>query len=84
MSRTTHAGAELDLMVTAAGKRHDFEFKYSDAPARKRSMHIAIEDPGLAHLWFIYPGDQKYALDHKITVIPLEEILQLVETGDTI
>ena len=79
----THAGAELDLMVTIAGKRHGFEFKYTDAPGRKRSMHIAIEDLGLEHLWVIYPGDQKYALDSKITVIPLEEILQLAQTGLT-
>lgn len=77
----THAGAELDLMVTIAGKRHGFEFKYTDAPGRKRSMHIAIEDLGLEHLWIIYPGNQKYALDSKITVIPLEEILQLAQTG---
>ena len=77
----THAGAELDLMVTIAGKRHGFEFKYTDAPGRKRSMHIAIEDLGLEHLWVLYPGDQRYALDDKITVIPLEEISQLAETG---
>jgi len=77
----THAGAELDLMVTVAGKRHGFEFKYTDAPGRKRSMHIAIEDLGLQHLWIIYPGDQKYALDDKITVLPLEDISQLAETA---
>jgi predicted AAA+ superfamily ATPase len=77
----THAGAELDLMVTIAGKRHGFEFKYTDAPGRKRSMHIAIEDLGLEHMWIVYPGDQKYTLDDKITVIPLEEILQLAQTG---
>ena len=77
----THAGAELDLMVTIAGKRHGFEFKYTDAPGRKRSMHIAIEDLELEHLWVIYPGDQKYTLDSKITAIPLEEILQLAQTG---
>ena len=79
----THAGAELDLMVTIAGKRHGFDFKYTDAPGRKRSMRIAIEDLGLEHLWVIYPGDQKYALEDKITVIPLEEISQLAETGVT-
>jgi len=79
----THSGAELDLMVTIAGKRHGFEFKYTDAPGRKRAMHIAIEDLGLEHLWVIYPGDQKYTLDSKITAIPLEEILQLAQTGLT-
>ena len=62
-----------------AGKRYGFEFKYADAPGRKRSMHIAIEDLGLEHLWVIYPGDQKYALDDKITAIPLEELFQLAK-----
>jgi predicted AAA+ superfamily ATPase len=79
----THAGAELDLMLTIAGKRHGFEFKYTDAPERKRSMHTAIEDLGLEHLWVIYPGDQKYALDDKITAIPLEEVFKLAETMKT-
>jgi uncharacterized protein len=79
----THSGSELDLMVTVAGKRHGFEFKYTDAPNRKRSMHIAIEDLGLEHLWVIYPGDQKYALDSKITAISLEEMLRLAKTGLT-
>jgi uncharacterized protein len=73
----THAGAELDLMVTITGKRHGFEFKYTDAPGGKRSMDIAIKDLGLEHLWVIYPGDRKYALDEKITVLPLEQVSQL-------
>ncbi len=72
----THSGAELDLMIPIAGKRHGFEFKYADAPGKKRSMHIAIEDLGLEHLWVIYPGDQEYTLDSKITIIPLEKILE--------
>lgn len=71
----THAGAELDLMVTAKGRRYGFEFKYADAPGRTRSMHIAIQDLELAHLWVVYPGDQRYALDKRITVIPLKEMV---------
>lgn len=73
----THAGAELDLMVTIAGKRHGFEFKYTDAPGGKRSMHIALEDLELEHLWVIYPGDQKYAIGDKITALPMAEVSQL-------
>ena len=75
----THAGAELGLMVTIAGKRHGFEFKYTDAPGGRRSMHIATEDLGLEHLWIIYPGDRKYALDEKITVLPLADIRLLTD-----
>ena len=79
----THAGAELDLMLTIAGKRYGFEFKYTDAPGRNRSMHIALEDLGLEHLWIIYPGNQKYALDDKITAIPLQVILHLFDYNES-
>lgn len=75
----THAGAELDLMVTISGKRYGFEFKYADAPGKSRSMKIAINDLELEHLWVIYPGDQQYSLDEKITAIPLEGIVRLAE-----
>lgn len=83
----THAGAELDLMVTISGKRYGFEFRYADAPARTRSMHIAIADLGLEHLWVVYPGDREYALDRNISVIPLEtagrEVCQIDDNGAT-
>lgn len=73
----THAGAELDLLVMIAGKRYGFEFKYADAPGSSRSMHIAIADLGLEHLWVVYPGRQEYAIDAKISVIPLDVIPRL-------
>jgi hypothetical protein len=40
-------------------------------------MHIAIQDLGLTHLWVVYPGDQTYALDDNITVLPLKAIRAL-------
>jgi predicted AAA+ superfamily ATPase len=73
----THAGAELDLLVTVAGKRYGFEFKYADAPGANRSMRIAIEDLGLEHLWVIYPGRQEYDIDENISVIPIDLIPSL-------
>jgi predicted AAA+ superfamily ATPase len=76
----THGGAELDLLTLVRGKRYGFEFKYADAPGRNRSMHAAIEDLGLEHLWVIYPGQQEYALDAKISVIPLDRVLNLVRS----
>jgi len=75
----THAGAELDLFVTAKGKRYGFEFKFADAPGRSRSMHAAIQDLHLEHLWVIYPGQQEYALDERISAIPIEVIPRLAD-----
>ncbi len=60
-------------MIPVAGKRYGFEFKYADS----RSMRTALQDLGLAHIWVIYPGDQTYRLDEKITVMPLEQLARL-------
>jgi predicted AAA+ superfamily ATPase len=78
----THAGAELDLMIMARGRRYGFEFKYADAPGRSRSMSISLEDLGLEHLWVVYPGEKEYQLDAKITVIPLEAVRRLPDRID--
>jgi len=70
----THGGAELDLMVRMAGKHYGFEFKYADAPGASRSMHVAIQDLHLEHLWVVYPGHQEYPLADKISALPIDAV----------
>ena len=70
----THAGAELDLLVTLKGKRHGFEFKYGDAPTFTKSMHIALQDLKLARLFVVYPGQKSYALDRQVEVISIRDL----------
>lgn len=67
----THGGAELDLFWRERGKNWGVEFKYADAPAATKSMHISVADLELEHLWVIYPGKESYRLDSKITVVSL-------------
>jgi hypothetical protein len=43
-------------------------------------MRIALEDLGLDHLWIVYPGSEEYALDAKISAIPLAGIPALCST----
>jgi len=74
----THGGAELDLLTLVRGKRYGFEFKYADAPGRSRSMLTAMADLDLERLWVIYPGRQEYALDARISVIPLDRMSHLL------
>jgi uncharacterized protein len=74
----THNGAELDFMTMPGGRRHGFEIKYTDAPGPTKSMHTALADLGLAHLWVIYPGDKRYGLTEKISVVPAAELPTLV------
>ena len=73
----THGGAELDLLVRVAGKSYGFECKYADAPGTSRSMHIALNDLALEHLWVVYPGRRESALDSRISVIPIDSLPRL-------
>ena len=73
----THGGAELDMLVRVTGKSYGFEFKYADAPGTSRSMHVALNDLSLEHLWVVYPGHQEYALDSRISVIPIDSLPRL-------
>ncbi len=76
----THAGAELDLLVTIGGERYGFEFKYADAPTTSRSMHIAIDNLGLKHLWVVYPGQTEYDLKERISVVPVGHLKRLTDS----
>lgn len=75
----THGAAELDLLFFANGKRYGLEVKFSEAPQITRSMHIALQDLGLEHLWIIYPGGQSYPVHERITVLPLQRIKDLTQ-----
>lgn len=73
----TQRGAELDLLVLRGGRRWGFEFKCTDAPSTTKSMHIALEDLHLDHLWVVYPGTRNYPLTEKITALPLQDLATL-------
>ena len=80
----TQSGAELDLLVTAGGKRYGVEIKYADAPGMTKSMHIALNDLQLNRLLVVYPGEQSYALNRKTMVVPLTRLrdeLRLTKAG---
>ncbi|MCB9266789.1 MAG: ATP-binding protein [Lewinellaceae bacterium] len=72
-----HQGVELDLYWQDKGQYFGAEFKYMDAPRTTKSMHQAIKDLNLRHLWVVYPGDKWYRLTEKITVLPLQQIEQI-------
>lgn len=70
----TQRGAELDLLLLRKGKRWGFEFKCTETPSTSKSMHIALEDLKLAHLYVVYPGTLRYPLHEKISALPLQDI----------
>lgn len=73
----TQGGAELDLLFFAGGRRFGVECKFSEAPKVTRSMHSALADLSLTHLWVIYPGTVRYPAHEKITMLPLAEVAHL-------
>lgn len=69
----THGGTELDLLLLQRGRRFGVELKLADAPKVTKSMHVAIEDLQLDHLWIVYPGQYRYPLAERISAVPLGE-----------
>lgn len=76
---STYSGAELDLLFFRNGKRYGMEFKFSESPSPTRSMHSAIQDLGLDHLWIIYPGMHTVSIEERISVLPLTGINEIRE-----
>ena len=59
---STHAHAELDLLIARGNNRLGFEVKYTTAPKLTRSMRIACEDLQLDSLTVLHAGDKDYPL----------------------
>ena len=70
----TQGGAELDLMFFHGGKRYGMECKFNEAPKVSKSMHSALSDLCLTHLWVVYPGAVRYPAHDRITMVPLAQI----------
>jgi predicted AAA+ superfamily ATPase len=70
---STHQGAELDLVCTINTKKIGFEFKVTDRPKITKSMHIALEELSLEHLYVITPIQQSFKLSDKVSVLALSD-----------
>lgn len=72
----THAGAELDLLVTSGGRRLGFEIKYTASPKLTKSMRAAIDTLQLDRLVVIYPGERQLALAEQIQALGLADLVR--------
>jgi predicted AAA+ superfamily ATPase len=73
----THQGAEIDLLMLRGSRRVGVEIKRGDAPSLTPSMRIALDDLRLNKLWIIYPGQQRYNLNERVTAIPFDEAIAM-------
>jgi predicted AAA+ superfamily ATPase len=70
----TANGAEMDLVLERAGRRHVFECKLSKAPKPSRGFYELIDAVQPASAWVIAPVDAPYEISEKVTVCPLEKL----------
>ncbi|WP_446007954.1 ATP-binding protein [Candidatus Electrothrix sp.] len=64
----TSNGAETDLMLERAGKKHLFECKLSKAPKPSRGFYELIDAVQPASAWVVAPVDEPYAIQKRIHV----------------
>ncbi|MFO7653193.1 MAG: ATP-binding protein [Candidatus Krumholzibacteriia bacterium] len=69
----THAGAELDLLISRGSRLEGFEFKRTLAPSVTRSMRSALETLGLERLTVVYPGADAFPLASDVQVRPVSD-----------
>ena len=67
----TYTGAELPLLVRHRGARYGFQCKFADAPGATRRMQTVLRDLARDHMWIVYPGEEAYRLDGRISVLPV-------------
>lgn len=70
----TQGGAELDLLVFVDGRRLGFEFKYADAPAVTKSLHVARADLGLERVFLVHPGGKSYPLNDWAEAVAIADV----------
>jgi predicted AAA+ superfamily ATPase len=76
----TYSGAEIDLFFIVNGLRYGIEFKFNEAPDKTKSMAVAIDSLKLNKLLVVYPGQETWPIDEKITVCPVAKAKDIVNS----
>ena len=72
----THAGAELDLLITAGNRRIGFEIKRTATPKVTRSLRSAIDTLKLDRAWVVHGGDDTFPLARDIEAVAASRIVE--------
>jgi len=71
----TSNGAEVDLVLELAGKRHLIECKLSKAPKPSRGFYELVNDIMPDKAWIVAPVDEPYEVKKGITVLPPQNVV---------
>ena len=72
---STHGGAEFDLRLEVDGRILGFEIKRTAQPTVTKSMHVALADLDLDHLFVVYAGPHRFPLTDRISAIGAADLL---------
>ncbi len=72
----THAGAELDLLITAGTRRLGFEIKRTATPRLTRSLRSAIDTLKIERAWVIHGGNESFPLANDVEAVAASRILE--------
>ena len=72
---STHGGAEIDLRLEINGQVLGFEIKRTTRPSVSKSMHSALADLSLDHLFAVHAGPHTFPLTDHITAISATQLL---------
>lgn len=70
----TSNGAEADLVMERAGRRHLIECKLSKAPRPSRGFHELMETIQPDASWIVAPVQERYEIKKNIWVCPLDQV----------
>lgn len=72
---STHGGAEVDLRLEIDGRVLGFEIKRTARPKASKSIHSALADLQLEHLFLVHAGPHSFPLSDRITAITATDLL---------
>ena len=75
----THAGAELDLLISRGNQRLGFEFKRTTAPRTTKSIHAAVESLDLQRLDIVHAGRETFPMRERIRAVSIHRLLEDLE-----
>ena len=71
---STHAGAELDLLIVRGTRKLGFEEEQTTSPAITRSMRSAIQTLGLDSLNVIHAGEYTFDLGDGVRAVAFRQL----------
>ena len=76
---STHAGAEIDLLVVSGARKLGFEIKRTSSPRLTRSMRAVVEELELDRLDLVHAGETTFPLADRVRAVAARDLFSALE-----